>query len=178
MNNSKFINAILTLMLSSLLHGTSQAQIYVWTDENGNKVYSDDPSQNKQAEVLEVEPTNILSFPEVDENTVSSVPEIKESQGFYSSFSISSPANDSTIRDNSGTVEVSITTSPALAQGDTIELWLDNTLTSPAKGNTSFVLSNIDRGSHSLTAKLYNAQGKLLLSSPGITFHMHRFAGK
>lgn len=178
MKKSKFINVILTLLLGNLLLNTAYAQIYVWTDEHGNKVFSDDPSKNKQAEALKVEPTNILTFPEVNKNTTRAVPEIKQPLDFYSSIFISSPVNDSTIRDNSGTVEVTINTRPALAQGDTVELLLDNVSTGPAKGNSSFVLNNIDRGSHSLTAKLYNAEGVLLLTSPVITFHMHRFGGK
>ena len=156
------------------------AGIFVWTDENGNKVYSDSPDNNKQAEAVELAPITILGFPELrDTGSDTSQADTNIDQPIdYKSISISNPQHDSTIRDNSGTVDVRIVTDPALAKGYSIELFLDKASTGAPRQSSSFVLSNVDRGSHSVFAKLYDPQGKLLLTSQPITFHMHRVVVK
>jgi len=177
--NKSIYKLLIPLLLAGSLGGTAYAEIYMWLDENGNKVYSDNPDDKKQAQAVELTPLTILGFPEIrnsspDTTAVRNPSELVD----YKSIAISSPQNDATVRDNSGTVQVQVFTEPALGQGYTIELWLDNASTGAPKANTSFVLDNLDRGTHSLSAKLYNPQGKLLLTSPTITFHMHRFTAK
>jgi hypothetical protein len=179
--NKSVFKLLIPLLLGCFISNTGYAEIYMWLDENGNKVYSDNPDEKKQAQPVELTPLTILGFPEQDKSpdTTATRPLNPFDQMIdYKSIVISSPQNDATVRDNSGTVEVQILTEPALAKGYTVEIWLDNVSTGAPKANTSFVLTNVDRGTHTLSAKLYDPQGKPLLTSPAITFHMHRFTAK
>ena len=91
----------------------------------------------------------------------------------YDSIAVARPANDATVFDNGGNVDVTVAVSPALDKGagDRIELILDGRRVSLQSAG-QFKLSGIARGEHSLEARVVDGSGNLLISSSPVKFHM------
>jgi len=159
----------LALLLASL---SIQAEIYRWTDEEGNVHFSDE--EHPDAELIPTPTPNTVPMPKFEPKKPV-VEEKKESP--YKSFSISSPANDVTIKDNTGKLSVSLSIEPELniENGDYIRLSVDNRVVMAKTTSLNAQVPNIVRGSHSLKAELINKSGQTILSS-SIQFHMKRFS--
>ena len=177
-HQQSFSKAILAALLFSLglaftvkyLH----AEIYVWTDENGNKVYGDEPQKSDQAKPVKVEPLTILSFPKIADKEAVDAPQ--NTINSYTAFSIISPVNDETIRDNTGSVSINLSSEPTLAEGHKIQIFLNGAPYQSPQSSTSFTINNVDRGTHTVSAQLIDPSGKGVMQTQGITFHLHRFS--
>lgn len=163
-------------LLFSLASFSSHAEIYVWTDEHGNKVFGDEPQKSDQAKPVELAPITILNFPKHDLTTTDNSQPLPSNT--YSAFSINSPSNDETIRDNTGSISVSLSSEPTLAEGDKVQIFLNGSAYQSPQASMSFTLENIDRGTHTLSANLLSESGDTLMQTQAITFHLHRFAIK
>lgn len=93
----------------------------------------------------------------------------------YTSLVITQPAAEETIHDNTGTLAVELTLSPALQieQGHRIKLLLDGA-TMPVTGTASLTLVEIDRGAHTLQAAVEDQSGTVLIMSEPVKFYMWR----
>lgn len=94
----------------------------------------------------------------------------------YTTLFIAQPVNDETIHDNSGTLEVALTLSPSLQteQDHRIKIFLDGEALSQAQTTTTFSLTEIDRGGHTLQVAVVDRSGQLLITSAPATFYMWR----
>ncbi|MBM2829513.1 MAG: hypothetical protein HW411_303 [Gammaproteobacteria bacterium] len=66
---------------------------------------------------------------------------------------------------------VSIALEPALKAGDQLVLYMDGSKVSEGTGS-QFNLTNLDRGTHSLSVAVVDASGKELQRSKSISFHL------
>jgi hypothetical protein len=89
----------------------------------------------------------------------------------YQSLRIVAPEQEATVHDNNGNVTVKVRVSPSLRAGDKIALLLDGAVVESGH-KTRFALSGIDRGTHTLAARVAGAQGAVLIESETVTFHM------
>lgn len=168
--------AALLVSLASL----ANAQIYTWTDEDGNKVYSDQPNPN--ARQVDLPPTNTL------ETTLPRMPESSQNQddsnggqpgSGYNTLQITSPGHDEAIRANDGIVTLVINTTPALSPGHILRACVDGEMRQAAvagngQSTQRLTLSELDRGSHDIVAVVTNTQGEVVQRSDGITVHVQR----
>jgi hypothetical protein len=172
--NTMMIKPLLILLPLFCLCIPAYAEIYRWTDESGNVVYSDQPRQGAEAVKL----PGITSYrgPAVPTSTRQGDNTQQEQQEFtkYSSFAISSPANDATIRENSGRLDVILSLTPDLEEGDSVVYELGGNQFK-VKG-TSHTFTNVDRGTHTLKASIVDAQGKAVTPVVSTTFHMKRIS--
>ena len=91
----------------------------------------------------------------------------------YHSVTIGQPAANATIFDNAGNVEVAIVTSPVLRAGDRIALDIDGR-PMPPRSQERFELSDLERGEHTLRARVIDANGDILISSRLVIFYVWR----
>lgn len=89
-------------------------------------------------------------------------------------MAIIQPELNATIRSNIGDVSVSIDLAPGLRPGDSITLYMDGKELLKNKTETTFDLSGINRGSHTLRAAVIGADGAELISSKSTIFHLHK----
>jgi hypothetical protein len=87
------------------------------------------------------------------------------------------PKNEQAVFNNLGDVDVRIGVAPHLASGDQVELWLDEAPVPPKGTARKFHLAGLGPGRHTLQAKVSDASGNAMASSPPITFYM-RHASK
>jgi len=152
------------------------AEIYSWTDEHGNIVYGDQPDKKDKAEAVELNEPTVLNFPAVDTSKLDEEEEVEEEYS-YQSIVITSPQDEGTIRENNGNVQVQLDIQPQLFDGHSVHIYLDGSAKASAAKNT-VMLKNVDRGSHTVSAKIIDAEGEVLLESESNSFHLHRFFNK
>lgn len=165
--------------------GTAVAgDIYRWIDENGNEVYSDQPTENAEKIELRhsmiytpvvIPDSNDLSTDDTQAATEQSETDQTEPAPNYQLI-IVSPEDDAGIRVNNGNVVVNLQVIPALVpeRGDRIQLYLDGLPVGLPMPQLSFLLENLDRGTHQLSAVVLNASGEVLAQSAPTTFHLQR----
>ncbi|MCK5002759.1 MAG: DUF4124 domain-containing protein [Gammaproteobacteria bacterium] len=161
----------LVLLLGSL---SLQAEIYRWTDEEGTVHFSD--TEHPDAELIPTPTPNAIQMPKFEAKQPI-VEEEKEEASSYNSFTIVSPADDSTITDNTGNLSVSLSIEPVLniKSGHYIRLSVDNQIMVSKTYSLNSQISSINRGSHTLKAEVLNSSGQLLMSHSS-RFHMKRFS--
>ncbi|WP_426358829.1 DUF4124 domain-containing protein [Pseudocolwellia sp. HL-MZ19] len=149
----------------------TSAKVYVWRDESGVLVFSDSPKPGAEEIEINTENQNISSS--ID----TSILDIKPKK-LIDNFEVDiiRPTNNSTIRDNSGSVHVSGRIKPVFKQGLTIQLILDDIPYKAPQTHSMFALRDIERGEHQIKLVLLNATGKVIASSKSVTFYMHRMS--
>ena len=162
---------IIVVLLLILLSGFVQAQVYRSVGKDGSVIYSDQPTDGSvKVEVKELETIKSLESPPLPTETK------KPAQPkYYSDLTITSPGNDQAIRDNAGSVNVTVSVAPGLRSSHKLVLYLDGKEYS--KGNsTMFKLDNVDRGTHQLRVAVLDANGRQLIDSKSVSFHMLRYS--
>jgi hypothetical protein len=88
------------------------------------------------------------------------------------------PARDETFRGGERTVPVAVVVTPPLAEGQRLIYLLDGVPQTAPTPDTSFALTNVDRGSHTVSVTLVDRAGNPLANSSGVTFHMKPPGGR
>lgn len=166
MRHSLLLLTLVIILLSSNIFAAS-TKIYVWRSDDGVLVFSDSPKPG--AEEVEVREPNTASS--VDTSMLDLTPKVIKDD--YQ-VEINQPKENTTIRDNTGSVYVTGSIKPIFKQGLNIQLYLDDKPYEKPQPHSMFVLRNIDRGEHIIKMKLLNDKGKVIASSKSITFYMHR----
>lgn len=153
---------------------TATAGIYKSVDENGNVLYSDEPSPGA-VEIRKKEiPTVPSVVPEIDtESGTSDEADTAGTGVLYDRIEIVSPEPDTAVRNNAGNLAVSVALQPALKATHSLQLNLDGVQVSRSRSPV-FQLQNVDRGTHTLTAVVINAEGNEVQRSSAISFTMQR----
>ncbi|OGT78460.1 MAG: hypothetical protein A3I78_04010 [Gammaproteobacteria bacterium RIFCSPLOWO2_02_FULL_56_15] len=166
MRNFKYI--LITLSLPCLI--TAQT-VYRSVDKDGNMVFTDTPVEGaEEIKIKEVQTITLPALP-VSSGEVLSTPAPEENP--YTSLKIASPGNDEAIRDNTGNLNVIIEINPQLQSMHKLTLYLDGGEYA-SSSSTTFNLMNLDRGTHQLRVVVQDPVGKILTSTPSITFHILR----
>ncbi|MDE1461714.1 DUF4124 domain-containing protein [Spartinivicinus poritis] len=159
--------ALLFALVALLPFSLIQAEIYKTVDEKGNIIFTDEPGDNP-AEPVKLNPSSIISPPPVI--PINNQPSETEGQHGYNFFTIKQPLEGETIR-NAGNFKVSTEISPKLKAGDSLQLYLNGKPYGKKQKGTSFNLANIDRGTHDLSVKVLNEEGKVL-NSANVKVHL------
>lgn len=152
------------------------AKIYTWKDADGNTVYSDRPAEN----ATEVQLHKAQTFtPRLPASPPAKAPTSKETQpttDSYQALTITEPADDQAQWASNGQVDVVVAINPPLNvdNGDYLSIAVDGTTRIAKSSDTHMTLTNVDRGTHQMTAAVHAANGATLRTSQAITFHIHR----
>lgn len=162
---------ITAIILCFMVSGLVQAQVYRSIGKDGSVVYSDQPSEGAvEVQVKELETVKSLETPPLPDK-----PKAQEKKDIYSALKITSPENDMAVRDNAGDLDVSVSVKPALNSNHRLVLYLDGQEYSRGD-STTIKLENIDRGTHQLRVAVVDADGRQLIDSRSVTFHLLRYS--
>ena len=169
--------ATLCLLLCGLLQ-PALAAVYKTTDAEGNVEFTDVPPNPTEgaAQALELPAGNVYQpsaapLPAAANANEEELPE----QVRYERLSITSPANDAAIRENAGNVTVFTRVKPDLQEGHKVQVLLDGQPW-PITSQGAIAMTNVDRGTHTLTAQVLGEDNQVLISSDPVTFHMQRIS--
>lgn len=150
----------------------STAEIYSYTDEQGNRAFTDRPG-GRAVEAVKSRPTN--SMPAVEtQRPATPAPAPKAARPRYERLDIEQPVADATLRENAGNVQVVASSDPALRPGHLFRLLLDGQAVGEPSSQPAFALPNVDRGTHQLVVEILDVDGTTLIASAPRTFHLHR----
>jgi hypothetical protein len=149
--------------LSLLIPALAAGQVYKWIDTGGKVHYSDRPVAGAQPLAVPLQ----KSPPPQDKP-----PRGQASPGPYAQFEIVAPADNVTLRDAEGSVQVGLVLDPALMDGHRLQILTDG---APASGDvpgTQLRISGLSLGSHQLQAQIIDANGAMIASSSVVQFHL------
>lgn len=171
----------LPLLASCLLAFASQAQdskvqMWMWKDANGVVHYSDVPGPGAVRVDINVSKGQPGAAPATPGAGASSSPAPPAQAATYASLAIVQPANEASYFDADAVVDVQIAMDPALAQGDSLFLYLDGKRVGNSGDALGYSLPNVERGTHSLTAVIFDSQGNEKIRSKPVIFYMKQHA--
>ncbi|MDO0945272.1 MULTISPECIES: DUF4124 domain-containing protein [Chromohalobacter] len=153
--------------------------IYRSVDSQGNVTYSDRPGGDQ----VEVAPVNTVpSRPapaprETAANEAASGAGEPEASTFtpYERLRIAAPTNESTLPTGAaGDTQVSVALSPELREGHRLRLVVDDEVRQPPQQATTFSLTGLERGEHTLRVELVDAEGRVRQRSAPVTLYVQR----
>lgn len=148
------------------------AAVYSYTDAEGNRVFTDRPA-GEAAEEVRLKPSNSMPASPMPAARAMEPTAPKAATISYQ-LRILSPAADEAIRDNAGNVSVTVQSEPALHPGHAYQVLLDDQPFGAPGEQTSFALSNVDRGTHQLAVAIVDEQERVLQRSKSQPFHLIR----
>lgn len=164
---------LLTACLLCTLALPAAAQIYKYTDSNGNTVFTNQPPEGQAAESVELPPTNTL---EAQKPVVTEQPEQPASnQPPYRELNLTDIPSDEAQRANNGTFSVGVNVSPRLQPGHRFRLLLDGQPYGQASNVPRLQLNNVERGEHSLAVEVLSGE-RQVQQSPTVTFTVQRIS--
>jgi len=147
--------------------------VWKWVDANGVTHYSDRAVPG--ATRMEVSTGTTVGNSTPSPSFGNASPDPVDAGPPYRDFEIWKPGNDETIANTGGQVSVNVRVEPAVQPGHTLSLYLDGRLVEGYPGNaTSFELSNVARGTHSVVAVVTNNNGSRVQETPSVTFHVRQ----
>lgn len=168
------------LLLGCLLALSSQAQdakreMWVWKDANGVPHYEDRPVPG----ATRVEIAGVTSQPAPPSAAPASPAASAAKPGQataveYGSLDIWQPQDGASFFGADATVDVRLRSDPDLANGHRLLLYLDGRKVEGEDNALEYVLANLERGAHSLTAVIVDQKGNEKIRSAPRVFHIRQ----
>ena len=165
----------LIFIFAALLPGfhSTQAEIYKTIDQNGNVVFSDQPSGSGSSEKVELKkPTEVPSLTPQNQFIRRAIPQPEAPEIKYDHFEITAPKNDTTVRNN-GDFQIKVTLRPSLALSHKVRFWIDEQPVSSPQRSLQHSVSDVDRGTHQLKVELLDNENRVLDTATSIV-HVRR----
>ncbi len=169
---SWLMRIVLFVLLLTILLPCGARDVYRSVSEDGIVIYSD--TYRPGAERVSVSDQGHAAVKQQAAQDTPREAYQTESNAQYQIFAIEQPENDETIRSNEGNVSVGLALSPSLAAGHVIQVFLDNAQLGSDLTTTQFSLTSLNRGTHSLQAKIIDAEGAELMATDPISFHLRK----
>ena len=153
------------------------AQIYKYTDANGNTAFSNQPPDGIKAQVVELPPLNSVDTQKLP-GTAAPAPAHNSSapaqpQAAYPTLELIDLPQDEALRANNGTFPVGVAIQPRLRSGHLLQLLVDGELYGQPGNVPRLQVVNIDRGEHSFAVVVLD-KGRVIQQSPTITLTVQR----
>lgn len=167
----------LLLILLFLYPAISTADIYKTVDANGDITFSDKPTSQNSTVISLPKPNTAPATKSEPVNsstpTATTTEEDKNGKKPYTKFQIASPADQETIQ-NQPNLAVKIDVEPDLQPDDVIQIYIDGGPVGNAMHATDFNLTIPYRGTHIVSATLFDKDMRVLKKSNAVTIFVHQ----
>ena len=158
--------------LALCVSAIAQDRVYKRVNPDGSVEYSDQPLEG--ADVMKVPKGSTFTMPEaVTSRAASTDTKPEEAKVIYDSLEITRPVNDESIRSNEGKLTALARSVPAVDSNHRFRWNMDGAAVKDVN-SPELRLNNLNRGTHTLQAQIVDADGKVVISSETISFHMMR----
>ena len=162
---------LLTACLLCALALPAAAQIYKYTDANGNTVFTNQPPEGQAAETVELPPTNTVQAQPVESAAPTDAPAANAQP--YAVLALTDLPSEEALRANNGTFSVGVQIDPRLQPGHSLRLLLDGQPYGQRSNVPRLQLVNVDRGEHSLAVEVLSGD-RQVQQSASVTFTVQR----
>lgn len=150
------------------------ATVYRWVDENGVVHYSDQPHPNAEKMQVHAAQTYKPSALDAPAGGGGASSTSSSSSSPYRGCAVVQP-QDGQAYANVDSLTVVVQTDPQLHQGDKVYVMVDGqAVNGGAPSGPQFVLSPVERGSHTAQAQVKDAGGAIMCQTPTVTFEVHQ----
>lgn len=149
---------VLLLLLFAL---PAVAQIYKYTDANGNTAYSDQQPNGTKAQAVDLPPLNradTVSPSTAPPATTQTPGKSDPGTAAYQTLQLTDLPSDEALRANNGTFTVGVLVQPRLQPGHLLQLLLDGAPYGQPTNVPRLQLVELDRGEHSLAVQVLQNQ--------------------
>lgn len=160
-----YIATICLVIAITSVSGAAIGGIYKYLDENGNVAYSDKPIQGAKRMNIQLRPT-----PEPDEQQ-QAADALESEVTSYESLELLTPKNDKIVSDRSGSVQVILLPTPGLSSTHEMVITVDGKDISRGR-HANLNLSQVSRGTHTVSGRILDANGTTIITSATSTFHV------
>jgi hypothetical protein len=158
------------LALASQVQSASRTEVWVWTDADGVKHYSDYPAPGARKLTLATDSAQggatappIVSSPPANAGMPPSTK--------YKSLEILMPRNETSFFEADTEITVRVQSEPEITGTDKLMTFLDNKIVNPPD-SYEHTLTNVERGAHMLVAVISDAGGNEKLRSEPVVFYV------
>lgn len=164
----------ITVLLLALAAAVAQAEVYKSINADGEVVYSD--TRSKGSEVMNMPDLPTYSPPPVIPSSASPSEEAAVETEVYQDLVFLKPVDGSTVRDNQGVINAELKLTPALHNKlkHRVQFFLDGEAYGKPGYSLRSTMNNVDRGEHTLTASVLDANGDTLISAAPVIVYLHR----
>ncbi len=165
------------LLLGCLLAFTSSAQstrreVWQWKDANGVTHFSDYPAPGARRIILNGSPSSTPAASPVSAAAAARSPaQPAAPEVVYDRLEIWSPESGASFFEADSVVSIRIRAEPDLGSTHRLLTYLDGKLL-PGENVLEHSLENVDRGAHSVTSVIVSRDGRELIRSEPVVFHM------
>lgn len=157
--------------------------VYTYKDKEGNPVFTEQPPSNVNAQPVRLPPTTqnveTATFNAAAATTETSNPQPKKQPIINGVTILGLPKDDGSLRANNGSfsVTVQIQSDSAALPSYAYQIFFDGQPYGAHQADNTFAFNNIDRGTHTMQAKVFN-NGILLAASGVETFTIQKVSTK
>ncbi|KAB0482568.1 protein of unknown function [Pseudomonas reinekei] len=160
------------LFILLLIALPAAAQIYKYTDANGNTAYSNQPPDGVRAQPVELPPLNSVG-PQAAPAPATEPSTREQANDAYQVLELTGLPTTEALRANNGTFTVNVLIKPRLQGPHLFRLVLDDQPYGQPGNVPTLQLVNIDRGLHSLAVQVIDGD-TVVQQSPSVTFTVQR----
>lgn len=169
-------------LLVAVVMGMSAAQatpVYRSVDAQGNVTFSDRPVGEK----VDVGTVNTVPGQPRETRDLQALPDAAtetEADGAssftaYERLAIAAPGNETTLPTGAaGNTQVRVAITPELRETDKLRMVIDGEVNGPARHATTFSVTELVRGEHTLRAEVVDAEGRVRQRSAPVTLYVQR----
>ena len=172
------MRALFILLALASAAAWGSAEVYRWTDAEGQSHYSDRPQPGAERITITVSPPASGS---PDGNSPAARGQEAEDEppapvDRYQSLTITSPAQEQVLWNIEGQLDVAAAVQPPLQPDHALRFTLDGRTAVTEPGETRVQFTEVFRGEHSLQVEVVDAQGRTLVASPTTRFFVRQTA--
>ena len=160
------------LLMLLLIALPAAAQIYKYTDADGNTAYSNQPPDGVKAQPVELPPLNRVE-PQAPSAPPVEATSREQPLSAYEVLELTNLPTTEALRANNGTFTVNVLIKPRLQGPHLFRLLLDDQPYGQPSNVPILQLVNIDRGTHSLAVQVIDGEN-IVQQSPAVTFTVQR----
>ncbi|MFJ2486814.1 DUF4124 domain-containing protein [Pseudomonas sp. NPDC087639] len=149
------------------------AQIYKYTDANGNTVYSDHSPDGVNAQSVELPPLNTVEPQSPGAPAAPTSDNREPPRNAYAILELAGLPTEEALRANNGTFTVNVLIKPRLQPPHQLRLLLDDQPYGQPSNVPILQLVNVDRGDHRLAVQVIDGQ-MIIQQSPPVVFTVQR----
>ncbi len=159
-----------TFVVAALLPLTASSAVYKYIDENGRIAYSDTPVDGAETMKMQRAPTPAPDEV-VEEKAASRDGDASDDAGKYKSLQVLNPTPGKVVNNSAGSVQIILLPTPALSESHEIIINVDGK--DMTRGRSAALnLTNVNLGSHSVTGRIVDKDGYVVIESDTVTFHL------
>ncbi|TWH77497.1 uncharacterized protein DUF4124 [Azomonas agilis] len=162
------------LLLVCCLSTGTHAEIYRYTNAQGEVIYTHQPPAGVEATPIELSTPNRLEPPSrpLVQPPSSSVTSGKAAFAYQIRWI--GLTSGQTIRANDGNLHISVQLQPELQSGHFLRFSLDGQAVTGLQADAEVYLTELDRGAHSIMLEVLEANGKVIQTSAPLSFTLQR----